>query len=46
MVEYLLVLTVIVTMTMTAMTAISGSVGNLTTALVNNIQTVTGVTAP
>lgn len=46
MVEYLLVLTVIVTMTMTAMSTISGSVGNLTSALVNNIQEVTGVEAP
>lgn len=46
MVEYLLVLTVIITMTMTAMSTISGSVGNLTSALVNNIQEVTGVEAP
>ena len=46
MVEYLLVLTVIIGVTVTAMTTVSGSVADLVNALVENIHTVTGVDDP
>ena len=46
MVEYLLVLTVVITMTVTAMSAVSGSVATLVNTLVDNIESVTGVSDP
>lgn len=45
MIEYLLVLTVVVFVTVTALTMISGTVANLINGLVTNIQSITGVPA-